>query len=129
MIGLVRKSAQENQSCVHLSWHGRGYYDYRSLLDLFVHLSRADMHLLLDFSQCAVELSSVDAHRLAGRLADTRLFLGKKIAITLKNSQLDRERPESFFELCSNNRGLNVKLFDSAEKGRTWIVNSLVEPT
>lgn len=78
----------------------------------------ADFDILLDFRRAQWILSTTDIYYLAAELVNHENTYRDKVAVlVLPGLNFDNSE---FFELCSQNRGFNVKTFTNYEEAVQW---------
>jgi DNA polymerase III delta prime subunit len=80
-----------------------------------------ELDVLVDFRQVKGKLSTTDIWYLAEELSKHENAFREKIAVLVNPDKFDKAR---FFELCSLNRGIEVKAFSSYEDAINWFFPS-----
>ena len=107
----------------HWRWHGRGEHDFRRWSKLLPELGQMRKNWVVDLRGVSCRLSILDAYRLAEQLEATGLFVTRRIALLLPDSNQTGCAPARFFALCGVNRGLSVRTFEQDEHAQDWVCN------
>jgi hypothetical protein len=79
-----------------------------------------DFDVILDTRKAQSELGVGELWHLAAKVARHPVIFRHKIAVLCPAERFDHGK---FFALCAENRGLNVRAFDSYEAAMEWLIS------
>jgi DNA-binding transcriptional LysR family regulator len=79
-----------------------------------------DFEVLVDTRRVSGALSATDLWRLADKLVHYRHTFAHRTAILCPEEKFDNT---TFFALCAENRGFNIRAFTSYEEAMEWLLD------
>jgi len=79
-----------------------------------------DFEVLVDTRRTSGALSATDLWRLAEKLVGYRHTMARRTAILCPVENFDNT---TFFALCAENRGFNIRAFTSYEEAMEWLLD------